>query len=188
MTPMPERTAVYHIRGEGDVLIYIGITNGIPFRWNGHQAVQPWWGEVRSITVEWYDSRPEAEAAEKSAILAEQPKYNVTYLKPGRGRRGRSRHEATPVDMECVTLEPRPDDDDLLNAEDVARMVRMTVGAAKNALRNTGGPQGFTLGAQLLFRKGEIRRWIAAVEASQSGVAQSDDDIGASDDTAEAVA
>ena len=166
------RTALYRIRGEGNELIYIGITApGIPFRWNGHQAVQPWWDEVRSLTVEWYETRVEAEAAERAAILAEQPKYNVTYLKPSRrqGRQG-ARPEVTPVDWESVTLEPQDDDDDLLNIEDIAGMLRMNSSAiAKSALRNTGGPRGFLLGTKhhLLFRAGEIRRWIAAVEASQ---------------------
>jgi len=36
-----ERVALYRIRGEAGVLLYIGITNSVPFRWNGHQAVQP---------------------------------------------------------------------------------------------------------------------------------------------------
>ena len=168
----PDRTALYRIRGEEGVLIYIGITEpGVPFRWNGHQAVQPWWDEVRTLTVEWYGTRAEAEAAEQAAILAEQPKYNVTYLRPLRGRGRQGKHsEREPVDWENVTLEPRADDEDLLDIEDVARMVRISVtSTVKATLLRTGGPQGFTLGTKqhLLFRKGEIRRWIAAVEASQ---------------------
>ena len=35
------------------------------------------------------------------------------------------------------------------------------------ALNRTGGPTGFTLGGQTLWRRGEIRQWIADVEASQ---------------------
>ena len=42
MTATPDRTALYRIRGEADVLLYIGITNNVAIRWNGHQAVQPW--------------------------------------------------------------------------------------------------------------------------------------------------
>jgi hypothetical protein len=171
MTDEAERTALYRIRGEAGVLLYIGITNSVPFRWNGHQAVQPWWDEVRSLTVEWYGTRAEAEEAEKAAILAEQPKHNVTYLKPTRGHRRQGKHpEAELIDWESFTLEPRADDEDLLDIGDVARMTRISsTSTAKAALRRTGGPQGFTLGAQqhLVFRKGEIRRWIAAVEASQ---------------------
>jgi predicted GIY-YIG superfamily endonuclease len=171
MTGDRERTALYRIRGESDALLYIGITNSVPFRWNGHQAVQPWWDELRSLTVEWHETRDEAEAAEKAAILAEQPKYNVTYLKPTRGRRHQGKHPETElIDWESFTFEPRADDEDLLDIGDVTRMTRISsTSSARAALRRTGGPQGFTLGAQqhLVFRKGEIRRWIAAVEASQ---------------------
>lgn len=169
-----DRTALYRIRGEGGGLLYIGITNSVPFRWNGHQAVQPWWDEVRSLTVEWYGTRAEAEEAEKAAILAEQPRYNVTYLKPARGQRCQGkRSEAGPIDWESVTLESRADDEDLLDINDIARMTRISsTSTALVALRRTGGPRGFTIGSQqhLVFRKGEIRRWIAAVEASQKPV------------------
>lgn len=166
MTDDRERTALYRIRGEDDVLIYIGITNGIPVRWNGHQAVQPWWDEVRSLTVEWYDTRGEAEAAEKAAILAEQPKYNVTYLKPGNWR-DRKRPEVRPVNWESITLEPRADDEDLLNIDDIAGMIRVSSATgALSALRRTGGPEGFEIVGHRVFPKGEVRAWIAAIKAA----------------------
>ena len=177
MSEASERTALYRIRDEEDELIYIGITTpGIPFRWNGHQAIQPWWDEVRSLTVEWHDTRGEAEAAEKAAILAEQPRYNVTYLKPGRGL-ARRRAGSASVDWESFELEPQDDDDDLINLDEVAEMIRMRQkSTAKAALRSTGGPRGFRLGPEHLFRTGHIRRWIAAVEASQSGGSSSADE------------
>lgn len=76
----PERTAVYRIRGEAGELLYIGMTNSIPVRWNHHMRYQPWWHELRSLTVEFHDTREEAAAAEKAAIKREIPKYNKTYL------------------------------------------------------------------------------------------------------------
>jgi predicted GIY-YIG superfamily endonuclease len=84
VTGTPERTAVYRIRGEADLLLYIGMTNSIPLRWNHHMRYQPWWDELRSLTIEFYDTREEAAAAEKAAILGELPKYNKTYLLPSR--------------------------------------------------------------------------------------------------------
>jgi len=163
-----ERTAVYRIRGEGETLLYIGVTNSVQFRWNGHQAVQPWWDELRSLTVKWYPSRDAALAAEKAAILAEQPKYNVTYLKPGRLERQQKRPARPPVELDAVAVDPRDDDEDLLTLEDVAKMIRgNTSTAARSALRLSGGPPGFRMGARLVFRKRTIRQWIAAVEASQ---------------------
>jgi hypothetical protein len=73
---VPEKTALYRICGEADLLLYIGITKSVPIRWNGHSIKQPWWNELRSLTVEFYDSREEAEAAEEAAIRTERPKYN----------------------------------------------------------------------------------------------------------------
>jgi predicted GIY-YIG superfamily endonuclease len=81
MTGLPERTALYRIRGEADLLLYIGITDGLPVRWNAHERKQPWWGELRSLTVELHDSRSEAKAAETAAIKAEKPKYNKIHNK-----------------------------------------------------------------------------------------------------------
>jgi hypothetical protein len=175
MTQEPERTAVYRVFGEERLLLYIGMTNSVPIRWNGHEAVQPWWEELRSLTVEWYETREEADAAEKAAILAEQPKYNVTYLKPSLVRRERKRPEPTPVDWAAVALERRDDDEDLLNMEDLTRMLRLNSATTTlNALKRTAGPKGFTIGSQQLFRKGEIRRWIAAIEASHQAPASGD--------------
>jgi hypothetical protein len=168
VTNEPERTAVYRVFGEEHLLLYIGMTNSIPIRWNGHEAVQPWWDELRSLTVEWYESRPEADAAEEAAIRAERPKYNVTYLKPSLVKRGeRKRQEPAPVDWENFEVEPRADDEDLLEIEGIAKMTQMTVASLRNALKYTEGPEGFTIWKQPVFRRGEIRRWIAAIEASQ---------------------
>lgn len=82
--PQPERTGVYRIRGDAAELLYIGMTNCLPARWNSHMLYQPWWHEVRALSIEYYDSREEAAAAEKAAILAERPKYNKAYLMPSR--------------------------------------------------------------------------------------------------------
>ena len=158
MTATPDRTALYRIRGEDGVLLYIGITN---------QAVQPWWDELRSLTVEGYGTRTEAEDAEEAAILAEQPKYNVTYIKPTRLGRERKPLEVAPVESGRVTLESRADDEDLLIWAEVAAMTRMGPEQARKALARTGGPAGFTLGNHTVFRRREIRQWIADVEASQ---------------------
>ena len=146
------------------------VTNSVPLSLERPWAVQPWWDELRSLTVEWYDTRAEAEAAEKAAILAERPKYNVTYLRPGRGRGRPGNSEADPARPELpeVELEPEPDDGILVNHDDIGKMIRNYANAVGKALRDTGGPEGFKLGGQKLYRKGEIRRWIAAVEASQN--------------------
>lgn len=162
---------MYRIFGEADELLYIGMTNSPGIRWNGHQLVQPWWDELRSLTVEWRDSRPEADAAEKAAVLAEQPKYNVTYLKPA-GHRARERRplEAIPVEHGKAELDPRPDDENLLTLDEVGEMTRMGPTVLRRTFAQMEGPSGFVLGGQTLFRRREIRQWIADIELSQRTV------------------
>ena len=75
-TPTAERTALYRVYDGQDTLLYIGISNDFGTRWKQHAKVQPWWGEHRRMTVEWRDSRPEAEAAETAAIKTEHPRFN----------------------------------------------------------------------------------------------------------------
>jgi predicted GIY-YIG superfamily endonuclease len=160
-------TALYRIRGEAGILLYIGITNNPAIRWNAHQAAQPWWDELRSLTVEWHESRPEAEAAEKAAILAEQPKFNVTYLKPGGLGRERKPLEAIPVERGKADLDPRPDDEDLMTLGEVGQMTRLGPMVLRRTLVQTGGPAGFVLGGETVYRRREIRQWIADIEVSQ---------------------
>src|SRR6201999_4306452 len=100
---------------------YIGISWNPAMRWNQHQLVQPWWDELRTLTVEWYGSRPEAEAAEEAAILAELPKYNVTYLKTARPGRPKKLPRPCPVRWGAAELEPEPGDEELMSIREVAR-------------------------------------------------------------------
>jgi hypothetical protein len=91
----PGSTALYRVFGDADLLLYIGISKDFGGRWKQHARTQPWWGEMRRLTVDcWFDSRAEAEAAEKAVIADEQPKYNVMHRKqperPG-GHRGGGR-------------------------------------------------------------------------------------------------
>lgn len=86
MSGLQERTALYRICGEAGELLYIGMTGSLRARWEDHASKQPWWDELRSLTVEWYGSREEADDAERAAIKAETPKYNKKYLAPRRER------------------------------------------------------------------------------------------------------
>jgi excisionase family DNA binding protein len=76
MSAEPEETALYHVHGIADLLLYIGISKDFGQRWKAEAREYPWWGEKRWMTVRWYGSRPEAAAAEDAAISAEDPKYN----------------------------------------------------------------------------------------------------------------
>ena len=106
MSPNPGRTAVYRIRDAAGELLYIGMTNSVPIRWNQHMLYQPWWNELRSLTVEFLDTREEAEAAEKAAILGELPKYNRTYLLHLRAKSGPGRRPARRTLQPAAVAEP----------------------------------------------------------------------------------
>lgn len=79
MNAEPEPTALYRIFGDADLLLYIGISDDFGARWKRHAKAQPWWGERRRMTVDFYGSREEAAAAEPVAIKAERPKHNIVH-------------------------------------------------------------------------------------------------------------
>jgi hypothetical protein len=77
ITAIADGIALYRVFGEADLLLYVGISNSFGRRWREHAKKQPWWGEMRRLTVDcWYPSRAEAEEAETAAIKADTPKYN----------------------------------------------------------------------------------------------------------------
>lgn len=174
MSEPGQRTALYRIRGEAEVLLYIGITNSPAIRWNGHQLIQPWWDELRTLTVEWYDSRTEAEAAEKAAVLAEQPKYNVTYLKPTGPARERKPLGAIPVQHGKAELEPRVDDENrltfdavgnLLSVKEVATRLRLSEVTIRRLIKS-GDLEGVHVGARVLVAPEAVADYKARLRAT----------------------
>jgi predicted GIY-YIG superfamily endonuclease len=88
VTVPADGTALYRVRGENGLLLYIGISDGFGRRWKDHSRKQPWWDEMRSLSVDcWYESRADAEEAEKAAIRDEKPKYNKKHAVPAQPRR-----------------------------------------------------------------------------------------------------
>lgn len=76
----PRRTPLYRLYNAQNRLIYIGITwQRLPARMAEHASEQPWWDEVDHATAVWYESREEAAAAERAAIKAERPLYNIIH-------------------------------------------------------------------------------------------------------------
>jgi predicted GIY-YIG superfamily endonuclease len=71
-----QRTAVYRLYDGDGVLLYVGITYDVPERWRHHRRHKLWWPQVVHKRLVWYDTRPEAEAAETHAIVAEEPLHN----------------------------------------------------------------------------------------------------------------
>ncbi|MFF2650558.1 GIY-YIG nuclease family protein [Streptomyces sp. NPDC058045] len=72
------RTALYRIYDASGVLLYVGITQNVEERWTAHERDKSWWPQVAAKTVEWFDTRPLALAAERYAVREESPVHNVT--------------------------------------------------------------------------------------------------------------
>ncbi len=78
--PLPERPhALYRFFGHNGQLLYLGITASLPSRLIGHRDDKPWWTDVADIKVEHYPDRPSVLAAERAAIRAERPLWNVIH-------------------------------------------------------------------------------------------------------------
>ncbi|MEU3665778.1 GIY-YIG nuclease family protein [Streptomyces virginiae] len=73
------RTALYRLRNDRCRLLYVGISDAPLRRWPEHAKDKEWWPEVADFSLEWFESRGAALAAEAAAIRAEAPKYNVTH-------------------------------------------------------------------------------------------------------------
>lgn len=63
-------------------LLYIGSTRRWSARRTLHITESPWWGEVAEVVCETFNSITEARLAERLAIQAEHPKYNVRHRAP----------------------------------------------------------------------------------------------------------
>ena len=72
------RQAVYRCLGADGKPLYIGTTGQFGRR-IGEHAQKIWFLEVRQITLEWFPDEGAALEAERVAIEAEQPKYNVAH-------------------------------------------------------------------------------------------------------------
>ncbi len=83
-------TALYRFYdGAGD-LLYVGISIRPWDRWKQHRGEKEWWHEVKQITLDRYPDVTTALSAERAAIVAESPRYNVVH------NRGTSRVRPAP--------------------------------------------------------------------------------------------
>jgi hypothetical protein len=74
-----EGPCVYRCFNAARDLIYIGSAEKFLRRLQGHESRTPWWPEVAETAADRFPTIFEARAAERLAILAEQPLYNKQY-------------------------------------------------------------------------------------------------------------
>jgi predicted GIY-YIG superfamily endonuclease len=72
-------TALYRLRDKGGTLLYVGISSDPLRRWPEHASDKPWWSDVSDLSLEWFEDRPAALAAEARAIRTEKPLHNVVH-------------------------------------------------------------------------------------------------------------
>lgn len=88
---------VYRFFNSAGDLLYIGTTEDFARRSAQHRALREWWPEVASHTIEEHSTRQAAEQAERAAIFAENPRYNVADHPQHRPRIARRRLHDGPI-------------------------------------------------------------------------------------------
>ena len=80
--PAGEETDLYrHFDAEG-TLLYVGISLSAVSRLSQHvKATYDWTKDIKTVTIEKFDSRPSALRAERNAIKTEKPLYNKNHNK-----------------------------------------------------------------------------------------------------------
>lgn len=78
--------SVYTLVGDNDEILYIGSARNVLQRVGQHAAELQWWGDVKRVDLEHFRSIGDARDAERDAIVAKRPKYNVLHNRgPRRG-------------------------------------------------------------------------------------------------------
>lgn len=76
---MATPTVLYRLYDHADELLYIGATGNLKQRRYWHRTMTPWGAEIARIETETFPTRAAALDAEKRAIAAEHPRYNVLH-------------------------------------------------------------------------------------------------------------
>lgn len=149
MPETPERTALYRLYDVHGALLYVGIAADPERRWLQHSGDKVWWPAVTRRDTEWFSTRPEAAAAEVTAIRSERPCHNEAHTAPtprpragARGDQPLKRHEEIAQDLRKQILEGAllpgtrvPSESTLMASYDAARS---TARQALDSLRQEG--------------------------------------------------
>lgn len=74
-------TQLYRHFDENNRLLYVGISLSTFARLSQHKDHSEWFKRVTQVTIEHFSTREEAMAAEREAIKAEGPKFNIAMRK-----------------------------------------------------------------------------------------------------------
>jgi predicted GIY-YIG superfamily endonuclease len=102
--------ALYRFFDADGVLLYIGITADVPARFKKHRDQKPWWNDVARIAIEQFPDRESVLAAEKRAIKAEQPRWNIQHQVKVRAKQPTApSSDLLAYCEQCFQLIPQPD-------------------------------------------------------------------------------
>lgn len=149
MPESPERTALYRLYDTQRRLLYVGIAADPERRWLQHSGDKVWWPAVARRDTEWFATRPEAAAAEATAIRTERPCHNEVHTAPAplpradaNGSQLLKRHQEIARDLRQQILEGGllpgqrvPSESTLMESYDAARS---TARQALDSLRQEG--------------------------------------------------
>lgn len=79
MHPPPGRTAIYRIYDRQVRLLYIGIARWPENRIQRHNQKADWWPIATHQSIDWRETRVEAECDEERVVRREGPLYNSVY-------------------------------------------------------------------------------------------------------------
>lgn len=73
---------LYRYRDACGCLLYVGITDDPKGRDMAHRSTSPWHGLAADRSTEQFETRDDAEEAERLAVLREQPAFNIALRTP----------------------------------------------------------------------------------------------------------
>ena len=76
---MSDVTTLYEIYDDSDTLLYVGISLSSISRLSRHKADKDWYYDIKRVEMTHYDTREEAERAERLMIKLRAPVYNVMH-------------------------------------------------------------------------------------------------------------
>lgn len=72
---------LYRLFRDDGILLYVGISVRPMNRFDQHRGDKSWWTEVSTITMTHFETRTEADQAERVAIRSENPLHNAIHMR-----------------------------------------------------------------------------------------------------------
>ena len=68
---------LYRFHDDHGRILYVGVTSRQAERWTTHRRESQWWPQIAYVTCQRFSHEHHALSAERVAIKAERPRYNV---------------------------------------------------------------------------------------------------------------